>query len=157
LFARQDVADPVALLHEYTAHRDTLHGGKASLFIRKNGSIPTHSWFDSKFFALLDRQFGGHSARPGGATFYASLGLTADVIQALGRWSSEAWKDYIRDNPTIRAQDLAKHGQLAFYTHDHALEYTKVIVHSMNQYLVHEYPLPVGAVTQIRMMSRGMS
>jgi hypothetical protein len=30
--------------------------------------------------------------------------LTEDVIQALGRWSSEAWKIYIRDNPTIRAE-----------------------------------------------------
>jgi hypothetical protein len=36
--------------------------------------------------------------------FYASLGLSEDVIQALGRWSSQAWKIYIRDNPTIRAE-----------------------------------------------------
>jgi hypothetical protein len=104
LFTRQDVADPVALLQEYTARRDARHGGKAALFLREDGTIPTRSWFDSKFFSVLDRQFGGHSARAGGATFYASLGLTEDVIQALGRWSSQAWKDYIRDNPTIRAE-----------------------------------------------------
>jgi hypothetical protein len=104
LFIHQDVADPVTLLQEYATLRDARHGGKTALFLRENGTIPTRSWFDSKFFALLDRQFGGHSARAGGATFYASLGLTEDVIQALGRWSSQAWKDYIRDNPTIRAE-----------------------------------------------------
>jgi len=104
LFTPQDVADPVALLQEYAVRRDGQHGGKTALFLRENGTIPTRSWFDSKFFTLLDRQFGGHSARAGGATFYASLGLTEDIIQALGRWSSQAWKDYIRDNPTIRAE-----------------------------------------------------
>jgi hypothetical protein len=104
LFTHQDVADPVTLLQEYTRRRDARHGGKTALFLREDGTIPTRSWFDNKFFALLDRQFGGHSARAGGATFYASLGLTEDVIQALGRWSSQAWKDYIHDNPTIRAE-----------------------------------------------------
>ena len=76
LFTRQDVADPVTLLQEYAGWRDAHHGGKTALFLREDGTIPTRSWFDSKFFALLDRQFGGHSARAGGATFYASLGLT---------------------------------------------------------------------------------
>jgi hypothetical protein len=77
---------------------------KAALFIHEDSTIPTCSWFDAKFFTLLDWQFGGHSAHAGGATFYASLGLTEDVIQALGHWSSQAWKDYIRDNLTIRVE-----------------------------------------------------
>ena len=43
--------------------------------------------------------------------FYASLGLSEDVIQAIGHWSSQAWKIYIRDNPTVRAeQQLAAIG-----------------------------------------------
>jgi hypothetical protein len=104
LFTSHDVVDPVALLHEYTSRRDSLHSAKSALFLREDGSLPTRSWFDSKFFALLDRTYGGHSVRAGGATFYASLGLTEDVIQALGRWSSQAWKIYIRENPTIRAE-----------------------------------------------------
>ena len=53
---------------------------------------------------ILNRSFGGHSPRAGGATFYASLGLSEAIIQALGRWSSEAWKIYIRDNPTIHTE-----------------------------------------------------
>ena len=104
LFTPQTIADPVTLLTEYTTSRDIRHGAATSLFLRADGSQPTRSWFDSKLFSFLDRSFGGHSASAGGATFYANLGLTEDVIQAIGRWSSAAWKIYIRDNPTIRAE-----------------------------------------------------
>jgi len=92
------------LLKSYVTRRDKFHGARTALFIRNDGSFPNRNWFDQKFFTLLDRQFGGHSLRAGGATFYAGLGLSEDVIQALGRWSSKAWKIYIRDNPTIRAE-----------------------------------------------------
>jgi hypothetical protein len=104
LHISQDVADPVLLLRMYVSRRDVVHSGRWALFLLENSSHPTRSWFDSKFFTLLSREFGGHSARAGGTTFYASLGLSEDVIQALGRWSSAAWKIYIRDNPTIRAE-----------------------------------------------------
>ncbi|KAJ7934904.1 hypothetical protein B0H13DRAFT_1576274, partial [Mycena leptocephala] len=59
------------------------------------------SWFDKKFFALLSREYGGHSARAGAAAFYAILGLSECAIQAIGRWSSSGWKIYIHQNPTI--------------------------------------------------------
>jgi hypothetical protein len=109
LLTPQPKADPVSLLREFIVKRDSLHNAKSALFLTEDGSVPSRAWFDSKFFKLLDRSFGGHSARAGGATFYASLGLSEDVIQALGRWSSQAWKIYIRDNPTIRAEiELAR-------------------------------------------------
>jgi hypothetical protein len=104
LFASQTVADPVLLLRGYVVRRDAFHGAKPALFIRRDGSLPTRSWFDVKFFSLLDRSFGGHSARAGGATFYSSLGLSEDIIQAIGRWTSQSWKIYIRDNPIVRAE-----------------------------------------------------
>lgn len=104
LFTSQDIADPVTLLAEYVTLRDHLHDATTSLFLREDGTQPTRSWFESKFFSILDHSFGGHSARAGGATYYASLGLSEDVIQALGRWSSTAWKIYIRENPVIRAE-----------------------------------------------------
>jgi hypothetical protein len=104
LFARQSVASPVFLLKAYATRRDAFHGANAALFIRRDGSLPTRAWFDSKFFSLLDRSFGGHSPRAGGATFYSSLGLSEDIIQAIGRWTSQSWKIYIRDNPTVRAE-----------------------------------------------------
>jgi hypothetical protein len=104
MFVPQDVADPVTLLHQFVKLHDAQHGAKSALFLLLNGSFPTRSWFDSKFFVLLNHSFRGHSARAGGATFYASLGLSEDIIQALGRWSSKSWKTYIRDNPSIRAE-----------------------------------------------------
>ena len=70
----------------------------------ETGSQPTRAWFDKKFFAILGHDYGGHSPCVGGETFYASLGLFEDIIQAIGRWSSTAWKIYIRDNLTVRAE-----------------------------------------------------
>ncbi|KAJ7722279.1 hypothetical protein DFH07DRAFT_679508, partial [Mycena maculata] len=81
LFTVQDIADPVNLLHEYIGRRDTLHGACAALFLREDGSTPTRSWFDKRFFAMLSHEYGGHSPRAGAATFYASLGLSESVIQ----------------------------------------------------------------------------
>ena len=103
LFSTQESADPVSLLSEFVRARDAIHGARRALFLREDGSHPTRAWFDSKLFSFVDRSFGGHSARAGGATFYAALGLSESIIMALGRWSSTAWKIYIRDNPCIRA------------------------------------------------------
>jgi hypothetical protein len=103
LFSAQTIADPVSLLHEFVCLRDKVHGARRALFLREDGSHPTRAWFESHLFSFVDRSFGGHSPRAGGATFYAALGLSESVIMALGRWSSEAWKIYIRDNPCVRA------------------------------------------------------
>ena len=84
LFNRHDIADPVSLLHDYVTLRDQVHGTCAALFIHEDGSIPTRAWQDKKFFALLDKSFGGHSPHAGGATYYASLGLLESIIQAIG-------------------------------------------------------------------------
>jgi hypothetical protein len=103
LFYAQESADPVSLLREFVHCRDKLHGLCRALFLCEDGSHPTRAWFDSKLFSFVDKSFGGHSLRAGGATFYASLSLSESVIMALGRWSSQAWKIYIRDNPSVRA------------------------------------------------------
>ena len=41
------------------------------------------------------------SLRPGGATSFSILGESDDVIMKRGRWSSEAYKLYIRDHPHL--------------------------------------------------------
>ncbi|KAF5341675.1 hypothetical protein D9611_001996 [Ephemerocybe angulata] len=105
VFIKQDIADPVSLLREYSARRDARHDALPYLFLRVDGSQPTRTWFDGKFFAVVDRrQYGGHSLRAGGATFYAGLGLAEDIIMGLGRWSSQAWRIYVRENPAVRAE-----------------------------------------------------
>ncbi|KAI0692778.1 hypothetical protein BC835DRAFT_1508394 [Cytidiella melzeri] len=98
-------ASPVSLLQQYLQKRDIIHGARPALFIKEDGSFPTRAWFKRLFFRVLDRgTFEAHSARAGGATYYASIGLSENVIMALGHWSSSAWKDYIRDNPSVRAE-----------------------------------------------------
>lgn len=122
MFAHHKVADPVTLLHEYTARHDAIHGAKFALFLRHDGSIPTRAWFDSKLSSFLNRTYGGHSPRAGGATYYASLGLSENVIMAIGRWTSQAWKSYVRDNPSVRAAlQLASlnHHHCSFTSHNH--------------------------------------
>jgi hypothetical protein len=105
VFSQQhDVANPVHLLKQYAALRDARHGPRLPLFLCEDGSLPNRTWFDNKFFKFLSHEYGGHSARAGGATYFASLGLSASIIQAIGRWTSSAWEIYIRDNPTIRAE-----------------------------------------------------
>jgi hypothetical protein len=105
LFTSQDVTDPISLLQEYVAQHDGHHGARATLFLRENGSHPTQSWFDMKFFTILDRRFGGHSPCAGYTTFLASLGVSETIIQAIGRWSSKVWKIYVQENPSIRAHN----------------------------------------------------
>lgn len=104
LLSHQDIVDPVRLLRKYCGKRDKIHGAHPYLFLREDGSLPSRSWFESIFFKLLNRDYGGHSVRAGSATFYASLGVSETIIMAIGRWSSEAWKIYIRDHPTVRAE-----------------------------------------------------
>ena len=74
LFTHHNSANPIALMHNYIIHRDHLHGACPTLFICANGSVPTHSWFDRKFFLLLDRDFGRHCPCVGAATYYAKIG-----------------------------------------------------------------------------------
>jgi hypothetical protein len=117
LFSEHDIANPVALLKRYVTLRDSRHHARLPLFLREDGSFPNRSWFNSKFYSFLSHDYGGQSVRAGGATFYASLGVSESVIQAIGRWSSTAWKIYIRDNPTVRAeQQLAA---LRLHNHHH--------------------------------------
>jgi hypothetical protein len=104
IFTSQDVINPASLLKEYLILRDQAHGAKTALFLCENGNHPSCSWFELKFFAILDHQYGGHSPCTGYATFLASLGVLETVIQAVGCWSSEAWKIYIHENPAIRVE-----------------------------------------------------
>ena len=107
-FVLQGIANPITLLQQYCHRRDSIHGLRAALFLHENGSHPTRSWFKHQLHNLLPSSYGAHSMCAGGATFYASPGLNESIIQSLGRWSSSAWKIYLRDHPAVRAaQQLA--------------------------------------------------
>jgi hypothetical protein len=115
LFTTQDVADPVTLLYQYALSHNKIHSACTTLFLQEDGCNPTRVWFDSKFFSLLGHDYGGHSPRTGGAMLLASLSLSEDIIQVIGRLSSAAWKLYIRDNPTVQAEQLLASLQAYFH------------------------------------------
>ncbi|KAF8999475.1 hypothetical protein BDZ89DRAFT_1147682 [Hymenopellis radicata] len=48
LFIDQEVASPLKLLKRYVRRSDKLHGARAALFVKEDGSRPTKSWFDTK-------------------------------------------------------------------------------------------------------------
>ena len=73
------------------------------LFRFKDGAPVTRSFFTSKlkncivFCGLNPKVFKSHSFRMGGASFLASIGKSDLQIQLLGRWSSNSFLRYIRN------------------------------------------------------------
>lgn len=105
----QDIADPVSLLQLYLSCCDARHGTHPALFITAAGTHPSRNWFNGRFFCLLGKEYGGQPCCSGGITFYASLGLDEDILMGLGRWSSQAWKLYLRDHPAAQAKIQLNH------------------------------------------------
>ncbi len=88
-----------------------LHLGKSQsklpsdpLFTDDSNRPATRFWFQKHLKAVLHLSgtpagnFSSHSFRIGAATTAAHKGLSQQQIQELGRWSSEAFKSYIRLN-----------------------------------------------------------
>ena len=80
-----------------------------ALWFRANGSIPTRSFFIRKLHLFFDKEIGGQSMRAGGATFLAEKGTPPSLIQARGRWSSDAFLIYIRKNPALLIDLITGH------------------------------------------------
>ncbi|CAL1712292.1 unnamed protein product [Somion occarium] len=85
----------------YLRARDTLFPQRPELWIRANGSVPVRSWFIRFLRNFFPRDIAGHSMRSGGATFLAEQGTPPSLIQAAGRWTSDAWQAYIRKHPLL--------------------------------------------------------
>lgn len=102
-------ACPVDALSRYLLRRDCRFPQSSPLFLRLSGEPPSRSWFLSLFRLLFPSTKSGHSMRSGGATAFAQAGLPLDHIQDLGRWSSEAFKTYVRDHPIMRLAATRAH------------------------------------------------
>ena len=90
---------PVQAIVDYVAKR----GDKPGPFFTITLSQPvTKSWFVAQFRATLSAvglpqfEYAGHSFRIGAATTVALVGMEDSTIQALGRWQSAAFLQYIR-------------------------------------------------------------
>ena len=89
-------------LQRYLTSRRRLGSPLPYLFLLANGRPPTKAWF----LPILQHQLpnsSGKSLRRGGATALAKAGAPPEQIQEAGRWSSDAWKIYVRDHPALAA------------------------------------------------------
>ncbi len=74
------------------------------LFLDDSNKPVTRFWFQKHLKSVLQQSgipadnYSSHSFRIGAATSAAQKGLSKYQIQALGRWSSDAFKSYIRTN-----------------------------------------------------------
>ncbi|MGL5566769.1 MAG: tyrosine-type recombinase/integrase [Plesiomonas sp.] len=74
------------------------------LFVDDSNKPVTRFWFQKHLKSVLQQSgilaenFSSHSFRIGAATSAAQKGLSEQQIQALGRWSSDAFQSYIRSN-----------------------------------------------------------
>jgi len=93
--------DPIQHFRSYLASRDSLLPLHSALWLWADGTIPTRSFFMRCLRFFFQKHIGGQSMRAGGATFLAEQGTPPSLIQARGRWSSDAFLIYIRCNPAL--------------------------------------------------------
>ena len=93
--------DPHNIFVSYIKSRDAIHPFKPELWLRQSGIVPTRSWFIKKLRNFFPSHIAGQSMCAGGATSLAEAGVPPHIIQAIGRWSSDTFKIYIRKNPVL--------------------------------------------------------
>jgi hypothetical protein len=93
--------DPDAPFCKYLVLRDKLFPFHPELWLRADGSIPTHAWFIRRLHQHFPSDVAGHSLHAGGATALAQAGIPPHIIQAIGRWASETFQIYIRQHPVL--------------------------------------------------------
>lgn len=90
---------PVAAILHYIVARGAAPG---PFFLNAEGQTITKPWFVEQIRQVLgsrglpQHQYAGHSFRIGAATSAALAGIEDSTIQALGRWQSSAFLQYIR-------------------------------------------------------------
>nr|VWP00839.1 Cysteine protease [Ganoderma boninense] len=92
---------PLDAFTAYLSSRDTNFPFHPQLWLKANGTSPTRRWFITRLKTFFPADVSGHSMRSGGATALAVAGVPASSIQAIGRWSSDAWQLYIRKHPVL--------------------------------------------------------
>lgn len=96
--------DPLNPFKRYLTSRDKLFPFHPQLWLRANGTEPTRNWFLRRLKKHFNEpDVAGHSLRAGGATALAEAGIPSNVIQAIGRWSSDTFQVYIRQHPVLLA------------------------------------------------------
>lgn len=92
---------PLQHFQQYVTSRDTIHPVASPLWLTEAGTVPTRAFFINRLRLFFKSDVAGHSMRAGGATSLAEHGVSPAIIQASGRWASDAFLVYIRKNPTL--------------------------------------------------------
>ena len=95
--------DPNRPFCKYLQSRDKLFPFHPQLWLRTDGSVPTHGWFIRHLHQHFPSDVSGHSLRAGGATALAQAGIPPHIIQAIGRWASDTFQIYICHHPILLA------------------------------------------------------
>ena len=85
----------------YLKSRDAKFPLASPLWLTSTGSVPTRAFFIRRMHSFFPPEIAGQSLRAGGATMLAEKGAAPFIIQAAGRWSSEAFRLYVRKNPFL--------------------------------------------------------
>ena len=125
---RKDL-DPITVLKAYFARRNEVFGEAKNypLFLHENGSIYAKHELNKDLDVLLalypelksERDcWSGHSFRAGLATVLSELGFSREEIQSWGRWTSEAFKVYVKSQVqrrSVRAKLSKSFGSILNY------------------------------------------
>ncbi|XP_056121760.1 uncharacterized protein LOC130100357 [Rhinichthys klamathensis goyatoka] len=105
IFNLQSPIQPYQTLFAYSQFRNSQTKSPSDPLFTDDFNRPvTRFWFQKHLKSILlqanipANNFSSHSFRIGAATTAAQKGLSQQQIQELGRWSSEAFKSYIRSN-----------------------------------------------------------
>ncbi len=94
--------NPTPVFHCYVASRDLKHPVHPALWVTAAGSIPTRSWFMKRLrHHFPNTRIVGQSMQAGGATDLMEQDVLPYLIQARGRWSSQAFTIYIWKSPVL--------------------------------------------------------
>ena len=85
----------------YLKSRDSHFPLRPELWLRANGTIPMRSWFIARLRKFFSNCIAGQSMRAGGATALAEAGVAPNLIQTVGRWTSETFTCYVHKNPFL--------------------------------------------------------
>ena len=108
MHATNTLTCPVQAMRHYLKLRS--YHAQSPLFLLADGTALSHFKFFTSLRCLLTKVglraelYAGHSFRIGAATTAAAAGLLDRLIQAMGRWSSECYKRYIRLTKTSLRQ-----------------------------------------------------
>ncbi|XP_049456496.1 uncharacterized protein LOC125903558 [Epinephelus fuscoguttatus] len=105
IFRLNSFLSPHEPLTRYIHTRYSAHASPQDpLFPTETGRMATRFWFQKHFHNILrlsgisSDHYSCHSFRIGAASSAARSGISDQVIQVLGRWSSQAYQTYIHNN-----------------------------------------------------------